>query len=46
MFADGYANAAMGPVLTILSRPDMYKEWLVGGETNRSLLTAMVFAGT
>ncbi|KAL1407996.1 glycerophosphoinositol permease [Vanrija albida] len=45
MFADGYSNAAMSPVLTILSREDMYGPWLVGGERNKSLLAAMVFAG-
>ncbi|TXT04296.1 hypothetical protein VHUM_04183 [Vanrija humicola] len=45
MFADGYANAAMGPVLTILSREDLYGAWLKGGERNKSLLSAMVFAG-
>lgn len=45
MFSDGYANAVISPVNTILGM--LYPTWLDTKTTqNKSLLSAMGFAGS
>lgn len=45
LFSDGYANAVISPVNTVLAR--LYPDWMDSDKTeNRSLLGSMGFAGS